>query len=496
MSSARLPKCRREPDRTAVFKIALYGLVFLFSLVVTAKVASARLRTIVLLAASCVLYLAWSSLYFGVLLFSTAANFGFGIWIRKNQSRIALLAGVLANLALLATFKYLPSVAVTLPFASLQKFSQLALPLGISFWTFQALSYLFDVYRDEDLDPSFAEFALYMAFFPVVVSGPICRMPDMLPQFRSTHTTKWDDIVAGLRRIATGVLMMLLARVLGQGILAGDGIASGFDHLKHWGGADVWCLAFGYGLQLFFDFAGYSHIAIGAAKALGLTVPENFARPFSSTTPSVFWTRWHMSLSFWIRDFVFIPLAVMRREMWWRNAMLVVAMVAFGVWHKATILFVLWGCYHGALLLLHRLIQQAQRKFDWNPPEPLWTAVSWLITISLVSLGWIFFRANSLLQAREMFAAVISPVSYSSQHLSGSLYGLALALAVGYILVLLTTEILDRHTTDESTSSALAALARNRWYWVAPLYAVTLLFILMITLTQSGGTAQFMYSGF
>src|SRR5271165_5996920 len=276
-----------------------------------------------------------------------------------------------------------------------------------------------------------------MVFFPITISGPVCRLPDMLPQFRSQETTAWSDVMAGLRRIATGVLMMQIARLLGQGILAGDGIVSGFDRVTQWSGADVWCLAFGYGLQLFFDFAGYTHIAVGAAKALGITVPENFARPFASTSPAVFWTRWHMSLSFWIRDYVFLPLATLRREVWWRNLALVVAMVLFGLWHKASLLFVLWGCYHGVLLVLHRLGQQSQRNFDWKPPDPLWRPLSWIATIILVSLGWIFFRANSLAKAGQMFSAVLSPASYSYHFVSGSLYLLVTALAAGYAIVLL-----------------------------------------------------------
>ena len=290
-------------------------------------------------------------------------NFLFGKWLRREPSASILTAGILLNLALLSVFKYLPAAGVSLPFSSLQRFSHLALPLGISFWTFQAMSYLFDLYREEDLDPSFVELALYMAFFPVTISGPVCRMPEMLPQFRSEELVAWDAIGRGLRRIATGVLMMQLAKMLGQGILAGDGIVSGFDRVKNWSGPDVWCLAFGYGLQLFFDFAGYSHIAIGAAQALGFTIPENFARPFQSTTPSMFWTRWHMSLSFWIRDYVFLPLATVRREVWWRNLALVISMVVFGLWHKASVLFLLWGCYHGVLLVLHRSGAAIQAQF-------------------------------------------------------------------------------------------------------------------------------------
>ena len=187
----------------------------------------------------------------------------------------------------------------------------------------------------------------------------------MLPQFRSDTPTSAQEIGRGFRRIATGVLMMQLAKLLGQGILAGDGVASGFDRLTHWTGADVWCLAFGYGLQLFLDFAGYSHIAIGAAQALGFTVPENFARPFQSTSPSVFWTRWHMSLSFWIRDYVFLPLAVMRRE-----SVVAKSRARRRRWScsacgtKRRVLFVLWGCYHGVLLVLHRQVQQLQRRFE------------------------------------------------------------------------------------------------------------------------------------
>jgi alginate O-acetyltransferase complex protein AlgI len=433
-------------------------------------------------------------------------NFLLGKWLQRKPSGLVLSAGILLNLALLGSFKYLPEIAVNIPLSSLQRFSHLALPLGISFWTFQAMSYLFDLYRVEELDPSFFEFALYMVFFPVAISGPICRMPEMLPQFRSEQTTPAHDIAHGFGRIATGLLMMQLAQLLGQGILAGDGINSGFDHVTHWSGTDVWCLAFGYGLQLFLDFAGYSHIAIGAARALGFTLPENFARPFQSTSPSIFWTRWHMSLSFWIRDYVFLPLAVMRREVWWRNLALVISMVLFGLWHKASVLFVLWGCYHGVLLVLHRQLQQLQRQFeeqfDWTLPATLWTPVSWVATISLVSLGWIFFRANSLLEARQMLSAALTPAGYFSHFLSGSLYALVMALALGYAVVLLAIEALDRYLVEPEASAArsrseiIALIARNRWFWIPPLYVLALLLVLIVTHTRGADAAQFMYRKF
>jgi alginate O-acetyltransferase complex protein AlgI len=480
-----------------LFQSVLYILVFLICVATLAKAHSQTLRQSILLVASFGLYLTWTKWFAAVLFTSAVANFLVGKWLRRTMHWLPLFTGIFLNLALLSAFKYYPELASHTPVAGLQMFAHLALPLGISFWTFQAMSYLFDLYRGEELDPSFSEFALYMAFFPVTISGPICRMPDMLPQFRSAEATSWNDIGQGLRRIAIGMLLIQLAKLLGQGILGGDGIVSGFDRVTQWSGTDVWCLAFGYGLQLFFDFSGYSHIAIGAAKALGFTVPENFQRPLESTSPSIFWTRWHMSLSFWIRDYVFFPLATARRELWWRNLALVVSMVVFGLWHKAGLLFLLWGGYQGVLLVLHRQVQQIERKLNWEPPDKLWKPLSWMATISLISLGWILFRANSLAQANQMLAAVISPKSYVVHFLSSSLYFLVGILATVYAVVLVVAGALERQVNNpDAQSGAVAILARHRWFWIPALYVLAMLVVLMITLTQSGGAAQLMYRGF
>ena len=223
----------------------LHVLVFLLCVVIFAKVRRRAARQAILLIGSYALYLTWGEWFAAVLLASTVINFMVGKWLQRKPSAIALSIGIVLNLALLGSFKYLPAIAINTSVSALQRFSHLALPLGISFWTFQAMSYLFDLYRGDELDPSFIEFALYMAFFPVVISGPICRMPEMLPQFRSEQPASWPNIGCGFRRIATGVLMMQLAQLLGQGILGGDGINSGFDQVTHWSGPDVWCLAFG-----------------------------------------------------------------------------------------------------------------------------------------------------------------------------------------------------------------------------------------------------------
>jgi alginate O-acetyltransferase complex protein AlgI len=479
----------------------LYAVALVAAVLVLTRVPSRLGRQAMLLGVSYLLYISWGYWFAGVLLISTLGNFFLGRWLRRNPGAGALWIGLTFNLVLLAVFKYLPGAAASLPLASLRKFDDILLPLGISFWTFQAMSYLLDLYRGEELDPTPIEFALYMAFFPVVISGPICRLPEMLSQFRSHQSPSRDDIGRGVCRIATGVLMMQVSQLLGKGIFSGLGINAGFDPRTAWAGPDVWCLTVGYGLQIFFDFAGYSHMAIGAARVMGFTVPENFARPFASTTPSVFWTRWHISLSFWIRDYVFLPLAVLRREQWWRKFCLLIAMVLFGIWHKGTWLFVLFGCYHGVLLIVHRQVQEVERRFNWEPPAKLWPILSWIATMALVNLAWIFFRANSLAEARQMFSAVLSPATYGTHVLSSSLYFLVALVAAAYWVTLYVIEVLDRCAERMREAAAppsefLALLLRERWIWLAPLWALVCALVLAALPHQSRAANVFLYRNF
>ena len=186
---------------------------------------------------------------------------------------------------------------------------------------------------------------------------------------------------------------------------------------------------------------------------------------------------------------------------WWRNLVLVISMVLFGVWHKATLLFVLWGCYHGVLLVPHRQVQQLQRKFNWEPPAALWTAVSWLVTITLVSFGWIFFRANSLPQAQQMLSALVSPSSYVTHFLFvSSLYLLVLALALAYAAVLLVVVGLDRYSESlgaRPRSELITIMVRDRWVWVTPMYAFVLVIVVwLVTRAQSAGASPFVYRSF
>src|SRR5437867_3629162 len=323
--------------------------VVLLLTVVGWRVPSTKGRQILLLAVSYLFYANWGIGFLSILIINSLMNYTWGCALRRKVTVPRLWIGIALNLLPLAFFKYLP-VLLELglgPAGSWQYnlVRQIIMPVGMSFWTFQGLSYLFDIYFEEELDPSLLEFCLYMAFWPTVASGPICRLPSMLPQFRHLSPFSWDDLSAGSLRFIQSVMMkFVLAQILAFGWRPGEGIAAEFDQMKDgWGGVDVWLLGIGFGFLLFFDFASYSHIVIGAARLVGIRLPENFNRPYLSLTPSIFWTRWHMLLSFWIRDYVFKPLAATRRDQWWPYVAIVVSMILFGLWHGANWTFIVFG---------------------------------------------------------------------------------------------------------------------------------------------------------
>jgi len=408
----------------------------------------ARARQALLLIVSYGLYASFGPRFLALLIFSSILNYGLGILLRRKPSGGRLWLGIVFNVALLGTFKYVPAIAPLLPTSSLSgSLTGIALPVGISFWTFQALSYLFDLYREEELEPSLLEFLLYMAFWPTVLSGPICRLSTLLPQFRDPFQPTSEDVRRGLDRICTGLFMTALGQVLGSGLHPGQGIDGIFDSsTRGLTGPDVWCLAIGYGFELFFNFAGYTHMVIGAARVFGFRLDENFDRPYLSTTPSEFWTRWHMSLSFWIRDYLFLPMVMLRRDAWWRSFVLVLSMVVFGLWHKGAVLFLLWGLYQGLLLVVHRQWQQLQVRHDWQLSQTIMAPLSWLVTFCTICLGWVFFRANTVTQALTMLHAAANLGSFPRATLPANLFILVAVLALGYFATIGSQRLLHNYS--------------------------------------------------
>jgi alginate O-acetyltransferase complex protein AlgI len=475
-------------------QITIYAVALVLAWFLSARLRSVRQRQVLLLAVSYILYATWGVWFLAVLVSSSLMNYGLGIYLRKNPSARRLWLGVVLNVALLSIFKYLPLAARAPGVSLLGGLGRLVLPIGMSFWTFEALSYLLDLYREEDLDPTLLEFCLYMAFWPTALSGPICRLPQLLPQLRKYWTPLWDDLAVGAQRMGVGLLMMWLSQILAAGLYPNTGVDSAFSVPVHsLRGVDVWFMIVGYGFQLFFNFCGYSHLVIGAARLFGFRLAENFNRPYLSTSPSEFWTRWHMSLSFWIRDYVFFPLATRRPELWWRNLSLVIAMFVFGLWHKGSILFMAWGIYHGLLLSGHRYWQQS--RVGLRAPGFLMKPVSWLVTFAGVSVGWIFFRAESIHNAAGMLRAAFSPGGFLQPRLPKTFYALVLVLAAGYFLVVGAGKLLDRWESTEAGfdrrspfmnagsvrfMAGARLLAQNRWVWLAPTLAVLTLYLYIL----------------
>ncbi len=411
----------------------LYIIVIPICCLLFSRLRNFRSRQVLLLLMSYFLYSSWGLGFLGILVLSSLLNYWLGFRLRRKQSAATLWLGIVANITMLIAFKYLPAIMPLLRRMSIGTFANSALPVGISFWTLQALSYLFDLYRGEDMEPSLLEFLLYMAFWPTVLSGPICRLSSLLSQFRKTSKQLTDDVQCGLDRISIGLVMTALGQVLASGVHPGQGLDAIFDKLpSRLAGPDVWCVAIGYGFELFLNFAGYSHIVIGAARLFAIHLDENFDRPYFATSPSEFWTRWHMSLSFWIRDYLFLPVAMLRPGKWWRSFSLVLSMVVFGFWHKASLLFLVWGLYHGLLLVLHRQWQELRRRMNWHFSQVIIGPTSWLITFGAICLGWMFFRVGTFSQALAMLRAAVSLVTYSGHVLSWSLYLVVLTVVVAY----------------------------------------------------------------
>lgn len=355
-----------------------------------------------LLFASYVFYACWDARFVLLLAAATVGNYLFGLWIDARTGRArraAVTCAIAANLLTLAVFKYFGFFADTL--AALTGWPphsvllQVVLPVGISFITFEGIAYTVDVYRgDLRAVRNPFDFALFVAFFPHLVAGPIIRPAGFMPQLGLPLRLSDEDTRWGLREILKGLFKkMALANYLAP-------IADAyFQHTPHAGQAvPAWCGVLAFSFQIYFDFSGYTDIARGCSRLLGFRFPSNFERPYLSRDITEFWRRWHISLSTWLRDYLYIPLGGNRRGVGRTYVNLLIVMGLGGLWHGASWNFVIWGLYHGGLLSLHRAWRAwvgragLEAAIDHPSLAPLWT----LSTFLLVTLGWVPFRAQDL----------------------------------------------------------------------------------------------------
>jgi D-alanyl-lipoteichoic acid acyltransferase DltB (MBOAT superfamily) len=399
-----------------------------------------RFRRWLLLAASVLFYMAWNPKFILLIGGLITVDYFAALWISRRTGharRIALLVSLAANIGMLGWFKYANFIRETWTHLLGQAFHPLdiILPLGISFHTFQSISYVIDVYRGEQ-EPvtSYLDYALFVSFFPQLVAGPIVRAHEFfhdLWNWRAPNGAEWQQ---GIATILTGYLKKLV--FADQFSLVADAYFG--NPSAHPGIVPAWTGTIAFALQIFFDFSGYTDIAIGVALLFGFHFPENFRRPYLSASITEFWRRWHMTLSRWLRDYIYISLGGNRRGNARTHLNLMLTMLLGGLWHGANWNFVIWGGYHGVLLSLERAIW-GRRERTGLVRLPLT-----VLTFALACIGWVFFRAKTLPAALyvigQMFGNVAGKSLISTWQWRLAILSLAIALAeeYGHLLTRLT----------------------------------------------------------
>jgi alginate O-acetyltransferase complex protein AlgI len=354
-----------------------------------------KLRNYYLLLAS-LIFFAWGGVSYTILLLvSIIFNYFIGLGVGKKpgskKSRIYLASGIFLNILFLAIFKYANFVVTNLDLLSgILKFRPIAnpgiiLPIGISFYTFHAMSYIIDVYRKvATVQRNPFNLGLYITFFPQLIAGPILRYHDIAPQLTGRRVTL-DGFSYGIRRFIIGLgKKVLIAN--NMGVVADTVFGTPAEHLT---GGLAWLGLITYALQIYFDFSGYSDMAIGLGKMFGFTFMENFNYPYISRSIKEFWRRWHISLSTWFRDYLYVPLGGNRKGKGRTYFNLLFVFFITGLWHGASWSFVIWGFMHGTFLIIERL-------FSKTFPEKLWRPIQHLYTLFVVLMAWVLFRADNI----------------------------------------------------------------------------------------------------
>lgn len=395
-----------------------------------------RAQNAFLLAASLTFYGYWDWRFLFLLAFSAAIDYFAAIWIERSETprvrRRLLILSLTSNLCILGGFKYfnffasnLHALLESLHLAVSMRTLDIILPIGISFYTFQAMSYAIDVYRRElKAIRRFDDYLLFVVFFPHLVAGPIQRATILVPQVISPRRILPEQIEAALPLILWGFIKKLVFA---------DNVSSVADevfnhHLAH-AGADTIIGALAFTVQIYCDFSAYSDIARGLSKLMGFELLLNFNQPYFAVNPSDFWRRWHISLSTWLRDYLYIPLGGNRggSARTYRN--LTVTMLLGGLWHGAAWNYIVWGAYHGLLLVAYRLADPRHEE----SAKPGLPGLAWRLPVMFVLtvIGWVIFRSRSAAQIWEMLSGVGLAATPSTRHLAVQLaaYGLPLAAA-------------------------------------------------------------------
>jgi D-alanyl-lipoteichoic acid acyltransferase DltB (MBOAT superfamily) len=348
---------------------------------------------IVLVFASLFFYSWWNIKYLPLILGSIVFNYIVGKLLRESNSdrlfikKQILLFGIIANIALLGYFKYADFFIdnINTVFNTNIPLLHLMLPLAISFFTFQQIAYLVDSYRMETKEYDFLNYALFVTFFPQLIAGPIVHHKEMMPQF-----DKENNLLKNYKNIINGLFIFSIG--LFKKVVIADTFAiwatNGFDVAKSLNFFESWATSLSYTFQLYFDFSGYTDMAIGVALLFNIKLPVNFNSPYKATNIQDFWRRWHITLSRFLRDYVYIPLGGNKHGELKTYFNLFITFLIGGLWHGASWMFVIWGAMHGIAIVIHRIWQKLQFRFN--------KYIAWFLTFNFINLTWIFFRAKDL----------------------------------------------------------------------------------------------------
>ncbi|MHA1600110.1 MAG: MBOAT family O-acyltransferase [Alphaproteobacteria bacterium] len=367
-----------------------------------------------LVVASLFFYGWWNPAFLGLIAFSATFNYLLGLGLTQARSNgdgrhvSGLLAfGIVVNLGLIGYFKYAGflTVAADRAFGTAYHLDDIVLPLAISFFTFQQIAYLVDVRRGVTTERNFLHYCLFVVFFPQLIAGPIVHHKEILPQFTQSGAFRLraTNLAIGLTIFAIGLFkkVVIADRLASTGtpVFAAAEIGATLDFFQAWTGA------FAYSLQIYFDFSGYSDMAIGLARLFGIKLPLNFAAPYRATSIIDFWRRWHMTLSRFLRDYLYIPLGGSRQGVARRYINVMVTMLLGGLWHGANWTFVVWGGVHGLMLVVNIAWRAI---FPWHIDQWWSRALARAATLLAVTLAWVLFRAESFSGATNMFAGMMN----------------------------------------------------------------------------------------
>lgn len=455
-----------------------------------------KCRKIFLLISSYYFYMSWNATYALLMGASTLITYFSGlligvksIYVTKGKKKAILIVCLVANLGILGLFKYanfviesINSILGLFHISLIQNSFSFLLPVGISFYTFQALGYIIDVYReDTPVEKNFLRYALFVSFFPQLVAGPIERSKNLLQQLNGIEKIKlWNA-----RRVTSGAIIMVWGFFMKMVIADRVSLLVNqvFDNYRMYGSTELILASIGFAFQIYCDFGSYSNIAIGAARIMGFELMENFNAPYFASNIRDFWDRWHISLSVWFRDYLYIPLGGNRRGKVRKAVNLIIVFLLSGLWHGASWNYVVWGGIHGAYQIIADMFAGVKKsiyeKLNVKTECFSWKLLQTITTFSLVVFAWIFFRANTLTDAlRFIKRIIVKPTPWLL--FNGGVYNLGLDRVEMNILVvammILFLVDLIRYRKKETLDVFL--FNQNIWFeWLVILVFIVMIFI-------------------